>query len=350
MAQKMRLLDVIRTINTSDDKEEVNRLIRQLFSINYIERPTIVGADTGMYSETINMNDDIIEYRWNYPQLQRIYSKNIYNFCSIENINKGKIHRHNLEINDVFSIMLDNIYIKVKKESFIFGEGDIGEAKLVTYLKNVIEKRCIDKFNEINKFIIKQGKDGLKLCSYDTLKDNGLETKEMGDKYDGYNNLFVEEFDYNENYNKIENLDLDENRFLSWIKFHWDPLTIMTGRNLNIRKTNREEYNEELKAWRDWATKKQCNKLKILIEYMEGIEEVDGILQLKKYEDGNYMELVEQKNNGYGLVKKNVGLVLFPNRKNNSNKDIDNLTDRLKNRFTRHLNKIDKSHLEELVC
>lgn len=320
--REKRLLEVLKEINTmecntEEDKTKRDDLIAKLFEIKKVSGYRSVRADDSNSDELYKTEytNDITEYKWKYQQLNKIYNNCVYSYCSVDKKIKGIEYKYNLEINDVFSIMLKEL---TNLRKFDFGDGDIGEAKLVKYISKKINGSCKNEFNKINKLYIE---NNAKAESYDRILEEPTTQERklfIGDPYNSYNNLFNVEFNYIENSYKRYNKENDEKVYLCWAKLFWDDEKILSDKNLNI--IYEKEVINKFKNWREWATNKQQDKIEKLIN---------------AYEDG--IELCHFWNGRYVLNKKEVGQVLFPNRKNNSNKDIDNFIKSLKNRFKKYL-------------
>lgn len=311
---KKGLLEVIKGITTTEDKKEKNDLIKSLLTYKSVDK--------------VNFRSQM--YKWNYSQLQKIYTKCVQEYSNEKN-NEGNIRvkRKYLEIEEIYDVMIECI-LDLKEKKFQFR----GEGQLMSYLKKRIFGLCSNKLEELNKVWYENN------CTIESLeeiieKDNededDSELWRIG-KYDGYEELFNIEFNYNKNKNKRYIKDDDENTYyiyLSWAKLFWDDETILSDKLLEIRHTYIEELMKEFKKWRIWTTSNQREKIeKLIVE----IEQDNDIL---KY-----------TNKGYKLNLKKVGEILFSyKRKSNSNKDIYDFQKSLKTRFKKYLRDTNKSYL-----
>lgn len=342
------LLNLLKEIKSTNDKLQKDALIgslyKELHSSGYKTEKVIITEDNEEFRFTKHVKGEsskeipnhyedksenfIVSYVWSDDDLERIY-QNLRRLYTSEDIEiKGSKNYYSLHQNDILSIMTEEL-LNLKLEKFN------NDNQLRSYFKKRVEGECINKWNEINKIYKRNNSMVVSPNYYDfsekeSVKNYSSYEKMFNDKFGYYKNRYIREID--------EELSEDERMkvYTCWARdiLEGGLISMSTNEMGDIRKTEREFYWECLKKWREWATDNQIKKIETLLHHIN-----DGV-DIFKYEE----EKEELEGNGrtfiykhkYTLNKMIVGKLLFPNRKGNSNKDIDDFYNSLKKRFYKY--------------
>ncbi len=312
----------------------------------------------------------IKRYKWKYNQLNSIYFSSLQKYGGEDREKDGIKYRENLNIDEIFSIMLNKICY-LWEDSFEFKS----EGELVNYLKKRITGQIANEWQNKNELYIKnnfkaESLDEILLQNeYIANLENNTYYKELTmtreykdsvkkNKKDmenlSYNEMWEDIFKYSEN-EKLRVIPDNEkdysNTYLCWTRRFWDgnldydkqTLKILSDKDIDLHISRHDEIKFYISQFRNYLTSSQVEKvlkLKMAMEE-EGEELVNCNCSSIKNEDGIYT----YSDNYFKLNLVAVGKILYPSRKGNCNKDIEQFIESCRSRFTKYLIKNKKEYL-----
>jgi len=308
------------------------------------------------------VNGKCLKYYFKNWQLRNIYLSLINSFSSEDVTRTGILYKQNLNESDIFEMVLNKVCY-LWQDNFEFKN----EGGLVNYLKSRLHGIVVNEFLKNNEMYIK---NNMKLYSLENIiEENNTreENNEMNggityfEKIDGdndtneyttYNMMFEGEFNYSEN-EKLRVIPDNEQDYsdvnISWAKRFWDgnldldkqTLKILSERDLDLHTTHQEELKFYISQYRNFLTSSQVEKIDKLVMAMETENIINYNCSSKKNEDGIYT----YNDNYFKFNLVEVGKILHPNRKGNSNKDIEQFITSCRSRLEKYLIKNKKEYL-----
>lgn len=289
MEKELTLFEVIKRINVNGKEELTEKLIREKEYHLTDKQGNKVGTEIKMI--------------FNYAQLQQIYKYNINQF--VKNHAKGKIQ---ITEEDIFDIILEVILNMPRSFKYI------NEGAMVNYIKLKVDRKIIDLYNKQNRFLT-ENNAYIESLDYIEHMENRYDYIDATTAYadmmfDNYNNKMARGEVVLNDTDVFVNIDVNTEKNIDSNIYIYDDVL------KQIEDFEEQEQDEIIQAMKEYNIYLTNNQLEKFNKLLDAINDGEPILN----EKDEFILVAVQK-------------VLFPSRKGNANKDIQQFIDSCNKRF-----------------